>query len=85
MTMVNILLQFEDWSVCESDERSDGNVEVYAEHDTCSADKDKDTSASWSWEYRDQVGLLGYEVCWECEERVPENVIALVRLHNWGR
>lgn len=84
--MKKTLIQFKNWSVCESDERlGDGQYEVYAEHDTCSSAQHNDPAAWWSWEFRDKVRKNGYEACWECEVRVPKNVIALVVLHNWGR
>ena len=81
--MKKTLLEFEAWSICESDDKLNGRPEVYAEHNIC-REKNKGV-ASWSWEFDDGVRNKGYEACWECEERVPENVIALVVLHNWGR
>ena len=84
--MKKTLMRFKNWSVCESDERlGDGRYEVYAEHDACYNTEDNHLGASWSWEFRDGVRKNGYEACWECEARVPNNVITLVVLHNWGR
>ena len=82
--MKKTLLEFEAWSVCESDDKfPEALIEVYAHHKSC---RDKNNlEASWSWEFDDGVGRNGYEACWACEERVPDDVIALVVLHNWGR
>ena len=84
--VMKTLIRFKDWSVCQSDDRlGGGRYEVYAEHVTCSQADATDPEAAWSWEFRDGVRRNGYEACWECEAKVPNDVIALVVLHNWGR
>ena len=86
--MKKLLLSFGNWSVCESDDKlgyqDKGRCEVYAEHESC-REVSLSGVASWSWEFDDGVRRNGYEACWECEERVPDDVIAVVVLHNWGR
>jgi len=81
------LVEFAAWSVCETDdgEWSDKRgPEVYAEHfRDCQEDTDPDAS-SWSWEFDDKPDN-GRNICWKCGGEVPEEVVALIQLHNWGR
>ena len=85
--MKNTLVEFEAWSVCETDDDEHSGVlgtEVYAEHyRDCSEDTDPGI-ASWGWEFDDEPEA-GIDVCWKCKCAVPEGVVALVQLHNWGR
>lgn len=86
--MRRTLIEFEAWSVCETDDGEDRNTEVYAEHFrdcTHPYEDDDGTKAGWSWEYDDWPDDNGKDACWECGVEVPEEVVALVRLHNWGR
>lgn len=86
--MKRTLVEFESWSVCETDDdnRSGVNrIEVYAEHyRDCNEDTNPHTS-SWGWEFDDPHNDDGQEVCWKCAAVVPKEVVALVLLHNWGR
>jgi len=81
------LVEFESWSVCESDDDKDSGVigtEVYAEHTAgCREDTDPD-EPSWGWEFDDPTEN-GKDVCWKCKCAVPEEVVSLVQLHNWDR
>ena len=86
--MKKTLLEFEAWSVCETDDEAHiGTLgkEVYAEHFRDCEDEADPDSASWGWEFDDQLNDEGREVCWKCGSVVPEEVVALVQLHNWGR
>lgn len=90
--MLKTLVEFEAWSVCETDEYEDnaGNVitQVYGEHyRDCRKNPAKDVNPqnpTWSWEYDDEPDH-GVFVCWECGGTVPEEVVAIVQLHNWGK
>ena len=86
--MKKILIEFEAWSVCETDEDSStGNeVYIYAEHfRDCRMEGYDQDIPYYSWEFDDCVGDKGVEACWKCDTPVPTEVIALVQLHNWGR
>ena len=86
--MKTTLVEFESWSVCETDDDKFSGVkgkEVFAEHfRDCNDDTNPKTS-SWGWEFDDPLNDDGREVCWKCATPVPEEVVALVQLHNWGR
>ena len=85
--MKRTLVEFESWSVCESDDDAWSGVdgmEVYAEHTHgCREDTDPNLPA-WGWEFDDELEG-GIDVCWKCKCAVPEEVVGLVQLHNWGR
>ena len=87
--MKRTLLEFEAWSVCESDDdthHGPKSNEVFAEHfRDCEAPEADVNTASWSWEFDDPPNDDGKEICWRCGGGVPEEVVALVQLHNWGR
>ena len=85
--MKRTLVEFESWSVCETDDdNSVPDKEVFAEHyrDCEKVDCSPDQS-SWSWEFDDPPNNYGLDVCWRCGGKVPKEVVALVQLHNWGR
>lgn len=86
---VNVLLEFEAWSVCETDmDTNDGKMVVYADHYRNCNNKENMLEKDipyWSWEHTDGVSTLsGVEACWRCDTPCPAEVVAIVRLHNWG-
>lgn len=86
---VNVLLEFEAWSVCETDmDTNDGKMVVYADHFRDCKDKDSDEAMDipyWSWEHTDGLNdKTGVESCWRCNTPCPPEIVALVQLHNWG-
>ena len=94
--MFTTLLTIGDWSICKTDEGANSQavgghirnrLEVYAEHSTnCSENIGSNISASWSYEFDDKIDdHEGYEVCWQCNTRVPDEVVALVQLYNMER
>lgn len=87
--MREVLIKFRYWSVCKSDEQAhikkNDPIEIYAEHDACRKNGDNKHIANWSYEWEDKVRNNGYEACWQCEARVPKGVVAIVKLHNWGK
>ena len=85
--MKKTLIEFAAWSVCETDDADDvGTIEVYAEHfRDCTREEEDGDSAAWSWEYDDWPDDNGKDACWKCGAEVPEEVVALVQFHNWGR
>ena len=85
--MKRTLMEFESWSVCESDDDEHSGVvgmEVYAEHYRDCSEPTPPDSPSWGWEF-DDATVNGIDVCWKCGGPVPEAVVGLVHLHNWGR
>ena len=85
--MKRTLVEFESWSVCESDDdRHSGVVgmEVYAEHIYGCKEATTPNTPNWGWEFDDPTEN-GKDVCWKCGCAVPEEVVGLVQLHNWGR
>ena len=85
--MKNTLVEFAAWSVCEADDDQHsgaGGMEVYAEHFRDCEEKTDPDLPSWGWEF-DDATEDGIDVCWKCKCAVPEEVVALVQLYNWGR
>ena len=82
-------MKFGNWTVCETDDDvSTEGFEVYAEHvEGCNNENGLNPDqASWSWEFDDYPHSdQGYETCWGCGTKVPEEAVALVQLHNWNR
>ncbi len=86
--MKRTLVEFESWSVCETDDDRFSGVkgtEVYAEHYRDCEEATDPNASSWGWEFDDPLDDNGREQCWKCKGKVPEEVVALVQLHNWGR
>ena len=85
--MKRTLVEFESWSVCETDDDTYSGVngmEVYAEHHSNCSETINPNTSSWGWEF-DDWAVNGIDVCWKCGGAVPAAVVALVHLHNWGR
>ena len=77
-----ILIEIGDWQVCRW--LSENEDITYGEHVKGCSVIPTPNAAEWGWEVDDPMLETKGEVCWICYTSVPPEVVALVKLYNYG-
>ncbi len=80
--MIKPVFELKDWTIARLDEpRGVPGLDLFANHYTCTQ------PIMYSDSTRNEVSWLSHEppVCWACEAPVPDEIQALLKLHEWDK
>lgn len=78
--MINLVFKLDDWSVCRlTGEQRIYGVGLFAMHKSCTS------SIKYTNATHNDISWLVHEApkCWMCKCPVPDEIQALIHLHEW--
>ena len=78
----NVLFKINDWTICKlPDDHIIRDLALFVHHAVCpnTRVRDEDAKNEISW-LRGELPL-----CWTCNTPIPDEIQALMHLHEWGK